>query len=298
LKSLISPLAIVLMIGGGSLIAQDWGDWLPPGAGDAIVLPCGMECIQPAMEAAQACREAGGDLLACSKAFFEALQACRAAAGCETPERPPICGEECLTAARDAAKACHEAGGDMEACFLAIKDQLKACLEAAGCEVPTPPETPEPPCGMSCIKDSVAAARDCFTSGGDLLSCAETFREALEACRAAAGCGSVEVPDQGGGGGDVETLALLLEKTFIRGDANQDGEVNITDPIEILVYLFNGGAAPECQDMADASDDGMVDIGDPIIILGALFQGTANIPAPFPAEGFDPTDDGSVCGMP
>ena len=43
---------------------------------------------------------------------------------------------------------------------------------------------------------------------------------------------------------------------FVRGDANVDGTVDISDPVFTLVFLFSG-AVPgiPCQDAADANGD-------------------------------------------
>ncbi|HZN56792.1 MAG TPA: hypothetical protein VFD71_01865, partial [Planctomycetota bacterium] len=60
----------------------------------------------------------------------------------------------------------------------------------------------------------------------------------------------------------------------------------------VLNSLFNGGEAPGCPDAADSNDDGRVDIGDPIALLGYLFLGTKAPPAPGPTTcGEDPTED-------
>jgi hypothetical protein len=83
--------------------------------------------------------------------------------------------------------------------------------------------------------------------------------------------------------------------SFVRGDANADGAVNIADPIFILGYLFLGGEAPECEDAADSDDGGTLEITDAVRILNHLFLGTAAIPAPYPAEGDDPTGDSLGC---
>lgn len=75
---------------------------------------------------------------------------------------------------------------------------------------------------------------------------------------------------------------------FIRGDANSDGLVNITDAIFILEYLFKGNAAVSCLDSADINDDGTVDLSDAVKLLFVLFAGAA-MPAPADACGVDPT---------
>jgi len=81
---------------------------------------------------------------------------------------------------------------------------------------------------------------------------------------------------------------------FIRGDMNLDGLVDVSDPIGILSWIFEGFTA-NCLDAADANDDGMVDIGDPIFLLGFQFSNTAPPPEPFPQAGPDPTADNLEC---
>lgn len=82
-------------------------------------------------------------------------------------------------------------------------------------------------------------------------------------------------------------------RTFIRGDANNDGRVDLSDPIAILNSLFLGIPAPApCADALDVNDEGRVDISDAIYMLNYLFLGGAGIPPPFPQPGVDPTPDG------
>ncbi|MBI4582515.1 MAG: hypothetical protein HY717_00585 [Planctomycetes bacterium] len=83
---------------------------------------------------------------------------------------------------------------------------------------------------------------------------------------------------------------------FMRGDANFNQERDISDPITILSYLFNGGANIPCADAADGNDDGDVDIADAIFTLGRLFL----TPDPFPEPdewGRDPTEDWLGCAV-
>ncbi len=83
--------------------------------------------------------------------------------------------------------------------------------------------------------------------------------------------------------------------TFIRGDANGDGIVNIADPITSLDFLFASGLV-NCDDALDVNDDGAVDIADPISTLTYLFiVGGASPAFPFPDCGLDPTRDGLDC---
>ena len=85
--------------------------------------------------------------------------------------------------------------------------------------------------------------------------------------------------------------------SFLRGDSNDDGSVDVSDAVAVLGYLFQGGNAPYCADAADANDDGSVDIGDPIVILRSLFQGSARIRAPYPRAGYDRTPDELDCDI-
>ena len=91
-------------------------------------------------------------------------------------------------------------------------------------------------------------------------------------------------------GEDAPRLAL-----FRRGDSNADGDQNITDAVQILNFLFLGGAGPLCQKSADVDDSGTVQLTDPVRLLNHLFLGGPAPPAPFAACGVDPTEDALAC---
>ncbi|MEC9352428.1 MAG: hypothetical protein VYD81_03855, partial [Planctomycetota bacterium] len=85
---------------------------------------------------------------------------------------------------------------------------------------------------------------------------------------------------------------------FYRGDADLNGDVDLSDAIFLLNFLFLGGAAPGCEDGADASDDGDLGLTDAIYILNFLFLGGSELPPPSPfntCPGPDPTEDGLGC---
>lgn len=88
--------------------------------------------------------------------------------------------------------------------------------------------------------------------------------------------------------------------SFRRGDALGDGNVNVTDALTILDFLFGGdGGLPSalpCEKAADANDDGRIDLADPISLLLHLFGGAGVLAPPFEACGEDPTEDGLACG--
>jgi hypothetical protein len=85
--------------------------------------------------------------------------------------------------------------------------------------------------------------------------------------------------------------------TFIRGDSNGDGTLNITDPVKTLNFLFFGGGRPQCFDAADANDDGAINMTDPIATLRFLFLSGPLLPPPNGTPGEDPTPDSVTCGI-
>ncbi len=86
---------------------------------------------------------------------------------------------------------------------------------------------------------------------------------------------------------------------FIRGDANLDGQVDISDPVALLGILFLGNPDPGCADAQDANDSGETDISDAVFMLAYLFSGGRLPPAPFGECGCDETDDDALdCGAP
>jgi hypothetical protein len=83
---------------------------------------------------------------------------------------------------------------------------------------------------------------------------------------------------------------------FLRGDADDSGDENITDGVYILRFLFRGGTAPACLDAADADDSGGLEITDAVRLFNFLFLGGSAPPRPGPgACGPDPTPDALAC---
>jgi hypothetical protein len=74
---------------------------------------------------------------------------------------------------------------------------------------------------------------------------------------------------------------------FRRGDVNNDGALNISDPSFLLANLFKGGTAPACQRAADVDDSGAVNIGDAIQLFNYLFRSGAPPQPPFASCGVD-----------
>ena len=89
----------------------------------------------------------------------------------------------------------------------------------------------------------------------------------------------------------VETGSLEWESredVFLRGDANTDGVVDISDALSALTQLFHGADTISCRRAADANADRSLDVSDPVELLNVLFLGKAQLDLPFPDCGTDP----------
>ncbi|MCH2585033.1 MAG: dockerin type I repeat-containing protein, partial [Planctomycetes bacterium] len=90
-----------------------------------------------------------------------------------------------------------------------------------------------------------------------------------------------------------------LRNSFLRGDVNSDGKMDIADPINVVNYLFRSGTAPSCEDAADANDDSNVDVTDVMLMINHQFRAGEAPSAPFPSCGRDGDsildDDGLGC---
>ncbi len=84
------------------------------------------------------------------------------------------------------------------------------------------------------------------------------------------------------------------EVNFKRGDVNQDGVLDLSDPVSLLLYLFSSGSIT-CEKAADMNDSGALDIADAVYGLQYLFAGGTEPPAPFLGCGTDPTEDELTC---
>lgn len=82
---------------------------------------------------------------------------------------------------------------------------------------------------------------------------------------------------------------------FVRGDADTSGTLGLNDAVVSLRVLFVANPMPECQDRIDTNDDGTLDVVDPLVTLFFLFGGGEAPPAPYPSEGEDPTADDLDC---
>ncbi len=81
--------------------------------------------------------------------------------------------------------------------------------------------------------------------------------------------------------------------SFIRGDFNLYGRVDIGDPVRILLHLFVGKPA-ECEDAGDLDDNEVLDISDVLFELFFLFRRGVAPLEPYPEAGEDPGGEGPL----
>ena len=92
------------------------------------------------------------------------------------------------------------------------------------------------------------------------------------------------------------TSSLSEAQTFLRGDADGSGVLDINDPLHNLTFQFLGSIETTCLDAFDDDDSGGVDISDPLFSLMFQFLGTQPIPDPGHENcGPDPTEDELAC---
>ena len=60
-----------------------------------------------------------------------------------------------------------------------------------------------------------------------------------------------------------------------RGDATNDGAIDVADVMFLINYLFTGTSAPDPMCNGDATCDGAVDVADVMFLINYLFTGTS-----------------------
>jgi len=59
---------------------------------------------------------------------------------------------------------------------------------------------------------------------------------------------------------------------YVKGDANGDGEVTVSDVVYLINYLFKSGPAPYPWEAGDANGDGNVSVADCVYLINYLFK--------------------------
>ncbi len=235
---------------------------------------CENRCAVAAQIVLTGCAVGGLPAEECRRLANKVLEDC--VQGCV---RPGGCGQECERLAARARAECTQRGGSAEECEAAAKEVLVACGQY--CE-----GTPMPGCDVQCEDMAAQMAARCAEAGLPAEYCQTVQQRFLDAC----------VANHGANCGQEDLGALTMFKPFRRGDVNDDGTIDIADPITILQQLFGGRPAGRCEDVVDANDDGEINIADPVCVLGHLFgrNGTA-LAEPFLNAGQDPTSDALIC---
>jgi hypothetical protein len=61
--------------------------------------------------------------------------------------------------------------------------------------------------------------------------------------------------------------------SFMCGDANGDGDLNVADAVMLINYVFNGGPIPEPMQAGDANGDGDLNVADAVYMINYVFSG-------------------------
>ncbi len=102
----------------------------------------------------------------------------------------------------------------------------------------------------------------------------------------------VPTEDQGGwwnvglsvmdNGGLSDTMTVRIQvTTYIRGDANGNGIINIADVVYLFAYLTGDGPPPDPMESGDVNGNGIVNIAD-VVYLFAYLTGDGPPPPPAP----------------
>ena len=86
-------------------------------------------------------------------------------------------------------------------------------------------------------------------------------------------------------GGTDLWQATWRVREFLRGDCNNDRQVDLSDASCILNWQFLGESAPGCVAATNPNGDNGIDIADAIYLLGSLFLGGPPPAPPFPGCG-------------
>jgi len=102
-----------------------------------------------------------------------------------------------------------------------------------------------------------------------------------------AGSAPITVRNSDGGASAPAAFTVLARPQFIRGDANMDASVDISDAVKILFHLF-GGLDVACADATNVDSNEIVNLTDALFLLDFLFRSGPAPGDPFPLAGVAP----------
>jgi uncharacterized delta-60 repeat protein len=86
------------------------------------------------------------------------------------------------------------------------------------------------------------------------------------------GSGNVYVTGGSEGSGGYSDFCTIKYVQFLRGDANKDGNISLSDVVCLINYLFKFGPTPEPIQSGDANCDGKVSLSDIVYLINYLFK--------------------------
>jgi len=89
---------------------------------------------------------------------------------------------------------------------------------------------------------------------------------------------TINITDGGLGDHDLTANGVIADpggiaNTFICGDVNNDGKVNLSDIIYLVNYIFKGGPAPIPLQAGDVNKNGQVNLADIVYLVNYIFKG-------------------------
>jgi hypothetical protein len=94
----------------------------------------------------------------------------------------------------------------------------------------------------------------------------------------------------------IELIKGPAQPLFLRGDCSGQGSNNIQDAMVMLNHIFSGTPV-SCKDACDVNDDGLLNMVDPVFELMYVMGLGSVPPAPSGVCGADPTADNLDCAI-
>jgi len=69
----------------------------------------------------------------------------------------------------------------------------------------------------------------------------------------------------------MDIRIIISEPPYICGDANGDDDVNVSDAVYIINYVFVGSESPDPLESSDCNCDGTCNISDAVWIINYVF---------------------------